>query len=222
MTRTCPACRSEYREEITTCADCGEPLVLTASLPPEPDPRPLVVIDRFHDLASAQIAVEMLQAAGIEALLKDEQTLGVDWLLGPALGGARLLVRDDQVEEARQLLAAADQGEGVYLGDGPAGLDADLDVAHPPAAGSTPLSADRADARPGSGGHAAPLPPELEPGDPEEEAAHRARAAHRKRTAGLVAILLAVPILAPIGLLFGLRRWQQGEPREGGPGEPGQ
>jgi hypothetical protein len=52
----------------------------------------------------AQFLKSVLEAAGIEALLPDEHTLGVDPGLVPALGGVRLLVHADDFEQARELI----------------------------------------------------------------------------------------------------------------------
>lgn len=212
VTVHCPSCQTEYREGFVTCADCGGVLVSTAPLAPaaaQPDTAPLVVIDRFHDLAAAQIALEMLASAGIDAILKDEQTLGVDWLLGPAIGGARLLVREPDAAEARQLLAEADGGEGRYLAEPAPG------IAEPAGAsgdGTGGIGNRSSWAGSGAGDPIGDLPPELVPGDAQEEAAFAERSRRRKRNAGLVAMLLAVPLLAPLGLLLGLGRRQPAEP----------
>lgn len=81
----------------------------------QPEPEPFVTIDRFHDLGSANVAEGLLGAAGLEVRLRDEQTVGVNWMLAPAIGGVRLEVRESQAQLARDLLAAED-GQVARLG----------------------------------------------------------------------------------------------------------
>jgi hypothetical protein len=46
----------------------------------------------------------VLESAGIEAMIPDEHTVGVQPLYGAALGGVRVLVRADDVERAEECL----------------------------------------------------------------------------------------------------------------------
>jgi hypothetical protein len=55
-------------------------------------------------LHEAQFVKSLLDSAGIEALIPDEYTLGVQPLYGPVLGGVRVLVRADDFERASELL----------------------------------------------------------------------------------------------------------------------
>jgi hypothetical protein len=57
-------------------------------------------------LHEAQFLKSVLDSGGIEALIPDEHTLGIQPLYGPALGGVRILVRPEDVERARELLDA--------------------------------------------------------------------------------------------------------------------
>lgn len=68
---------------------------------PEPE---LVVIKKFRDLPEATIARSMLESAGIECFLHDDNLVRLDWFISNALGGIKLLVREDDVEAARELL----------------------------------------------------------------------------------------------------------------------
>ncbi len=61
----------------------------------------------------------VLEGAGIEVLLPDEYTLGVDPGLVPALGGVRLLVRADDVQQAQDLIRLASQGNSDRRSDRP-------------------------------------------------------------------------------------------------------
>jgi hypothetical protein len=57
-------------------------------------------------LHEAQFFKSLLEDAGIEVLLPDEYTLGVDPGLAPGFGGVRILVRADDVSQAREILEA--------------------------------------------------------------------------------------------------------------------
>jgi hypothetical protein len=59
----------------------------------------------FTSPIEARIALGALEAAGIDAELKDEATIGVAWHLSNALGGVRLQVRASQLDAARGVLA---------------------------------------------------------------------------------------------------------------------
>ena len=63
----------------------------------------LETIARFRDLPAAQLAQGMLEAAGIPAFLADEYFVGVNWQLSYAIGGVRLQVPYEHVEEARNI-----------------------------------------------------------------------------------------------------------------------
>jgi hypothetical protein len=65
----CPNCRIEYREGITTCADCGAALVAALS-PDDAEQTELVTIYRSHELSEVAIAKSILEEAGIEFIAK--------------------------------------------------------------------------------------------------------------------------------------------------------
>jgi hypothetical protein len=100
--------------------------------PPEPEPeepeefsehgvleyRDLVVIERFRDLVPAQMAQCALKSAGIEAFLRDENTVRIDWAYSDVIGGIRLVVEPHEAEAALEILrsptpASFDVGDGV-------------------------------------------------------------------------------------------------------------
>ena len=54
------------------------------------------------------MAASLLEAEGIPVQLADEQMTQLAWMYTNAMGGVRLLVPDDRVEEARALLAQSD------------------------------------------------------------------------------------------------------------------
>lgn len=60
----------------------------------------LVAIDTFRSVADAQIAQGLLEAAGIESMIRSDNAGG----MYPAISGAELLVRAEDIERAREAL----------------------------------------------------------------------------------------------------------------------
>jgi hypothetical protein len=95
------------------------PLVEEAGLPIPDDPEAkLVTVARYRDLPEAVVARAVLEEAGIECLLRDENTVRMDWLWSNLIGGMRLQVAAKDEEAARELLSqpvpkqfAVDSGE---------------------------------------------------------------------------------------------------------------
>ena len=69
---------------------------------------PWVEVRSVPWLHEAQFLRSVLEAAGIEATIPNEQTLGVQPLYGNLLGGVRVLVRPEDLERATELLDSAD------------------------------------------------------------------------------------------------------------------
>lgn len=67
-----------------------------------------IQIRAYDNYISAHIVMNMLLDDDINCHLKDEYTLTIDPLLGPALGGIKLMVADTQVQRAMQLLEATE------------------------------------------------------------------------------------------------------------------
>lgn len=63
-----------------------------------------VVIARFSFPLDAQIARASLVSAGIPAFVADEHTINMDWFYSNAMGGVRLHVRREDLDEARRIL----------------------------------------------------------------------------------------------------------------------
>ena len=63
-----------------------------------------VIAARFSFPHEAQIARASLEAAGIPAHLADEHTINMQWLYSNALGGVRLLVPPECLDEAKSIL----------------------------------------------------------------------------------------------------------------------
>jgi hypothetical protein len=68
-------------------------------------------------LHEAQFLKSVLDGAGIEAFIPNEQTLGVQPLYANMLGGAQLLVHPDDLERATELLDSAIVGPDESEGD---------------------------------------------------------------------------------------------------------
>jgi succinate dehydrogenase/fumarate reductase cytochrome b subunit len=64
----------------------------------------LAVAGTFATSQEAELAVSALQAAGIDAIIQSESTGGVTPHLAFSGGGFRVLVRDFEAEEAREVL----------------------------------------------------------------------------------------------------------------------
>jgi hypothetical protein len=74
---------------------------------PEPDAaefRDLVTIRTFWNLLEAQLAKGLLDAAGIECFLFDDNMIRMDWFVASALGGMRLRVDAQNADEATRIL----------------------------------------------------------------------------------------------------------------------
>jgi len=65
----------------------------------------LVIIASYEFVAEAEIAQMVLRENGIDAFLRDQSILAMDWLLGNAIGYVKLQVPQSQVETAVALLA---------------------------------------------------------------------------------------------------------------------
>ena len=68
-------------------------------------PKPPVMIRRYQNLPEALLSKSILDSAGIESFLGDENLVRIDWFYSNLVGGIKLLVRDDDADAARKLLA---------------------------------------------------------------------------------------------------------------------
>lgn len=76
-------------------------------MPPDPPPASLVTIRQFRDVPIAEVARTALESAGIQAFLHDDNTIRMDWFLSNAIGGVKLLVRQEDVPAAEEILNLA-------------------------------------------------------------------------------------------------------------------
>ncbi|QDU18588.1 hypothetical protein [Urbifossiella limnaea] len=74
----------------------------------------LVTIATFDQVVMAQMAADALRAGGIDAVVTDAEVVSMDWLLGQAVGGIKVQVREDDAERAVVELGRkfGDDGEG--------------------------------------------------------------------------------------------------------------
>jgi hypothetical protein len=70
----------------------------------EADASRLVVLCRFRDLQEALLAQGMLDSAGIQSFMADENTVRMNWMWSNAISGIRLLVRVEDAPEAAHIL----------------------------------------------------------------------------------------------------------------------
>jgi DNA-directed RNA polymerase subunit RPC12/RpoP len=110
--RYCLQCGSEYRDEIKQCTDCGsKELVQTEqiqgrsqSLPHRVDQRQFVVAGTAEDPLSAEREVQLLQAAGIPAILRPRGGGAIDNLTTPAAPWWEILAPQELVARATELI----------------------------------------------------------------------------------------------------------------------
>ena len=70
--------------------------------------RELRTVGSFATPVEADAVRALLEAAGIRSLLADEATVGMNWLLGNAVHGVKVLVADDDFPRALRLLREVD------------------------------------------------------------------------------------------------------------------
>jgi hypothetical protein len=72
--------------------------------PPEAEYLARVTVGRFRDLSEALLAKGMLESAGIECFLADQDLVRMDWFYSNAIGGMRLQVKVEDADAATELL----------------------------------------------------------------------------------------------------------------------
>ncbi len=63
------------------------------------------VVARFGSLGEAESARSALQAAGIDAVLADDEIVALNWLYSNAVGGVKVLVAEEDEERAAAILS---------------------------------------------------------------------------------------------------------------------
>ncbi len=99
----CPSCRAEFREGFFRCEDCDVALVET--LPEERVKPGYVELATVFTEGEIALIKANLDQAGIDYYFHGEQA----HRLAPLPFGARLMVREDQKEEAEALLGVTGQ-----------------------------------------------------------------------------------------------------------------
>ncbi|MGE0407213.1 MAG: DUF2007 domain-containing protein, partial [Candidatus Korobacteraceae bacterium] len=69
-----------------------------------PEFRKLLTVASFRDTPNALLAKGMLEGAGIECFLTDENLVRMDWFVSNAIGGIKLQVPEEQAEDAASIL----------------------------------------------------------------------------------------------------------------------
>lgn len=73
--------------------------------------RDLFEVARYLSPMEARLAQGCLEASGIPAVLADDNLMQTNILLAPALGGVRILVPHDHLQQAEAVLDALRRGE---------------------------------------------------------------------------------------------------------------
>ncbi len=68
-----------------------------------------IQVSSFDNYVQANIQLSMLQDAGINCHLKDENIITIDPLLNPLLGGMKLMVSESQADRALAILKSNEQ-----------------------------------------------------------------------------------------------------------------
>ena len=63
-----------------------------------------VMVGRYSVVPEALVAKSMLDSAGIESFLSDENLVRLDWFYSNLVGGIKLMVREEDAETARTVL----------------------------------------------------------------------------------------------------------------------
>ncbi len=83
-------------------------LAEAAPAPTKTEHSKIISLRKYMTLPEALLAKTILDSAGIESFLGDQNIIRMDWFLSNALGGVKLRVREEDAEEAATLL---DQGK---------------------------------------------------------------------------------------------------------------
>ena len=113
----CPKCKAEFREGFVICDDCN--VALVEELPPEPE-------TAFVDYEEVLVTFNPAEIALMKSLLESEDIIhffhGDNFVQMTALAvPARLMIKRDQVETARELLkglklSLISEGDGLDVG----------------------------------------------------------------------------------------------------------
>jgi hypothetical protein len=72
-----------------------------------------VILRRYRDMPAAFVEKSVLEDAGIECYLQDDNVVRMDWLWSNAMGGIKLIVREKDAEEAESILSHGSVSESA-------------------------------------------------------------------------------------------------------------
>jgi len=113
MSRYCPECRGEFRDEIILCSDCEVPLVAEWALvrdDPVHDHNPPVTVLETGDVTALAVAKSLLEEAEIPCAVWNERAIEVfpgsdgGSVLRDRHGNAELQVPSAYADQAREIL----------------------------------------------------------------------------------------------------------------------
>ena len=106
--RAALALEMSRRKLASESADTGE----TSAASSRAELRDLLTIRQFRDLPEALLAKSVLDSAGIECFLGDDNLIRMDWLWSNLLGGIKLRVRQEDAVVASRLLEGGAPSQG--------------------------------------------------------------------------------------------------------------
>jgi len=123
----CPKCRVEYRPGFTRCSDCDTDLVERLDVAPSWEGAEPVELTRKQDSSQARLICDALLQSGVPCFLKGIEgkeilgpILGASFFDGADLNDIAILVPEDRIEEAQNILDAffeedSDEGDIQFL-----------------------------------------------------------------------------------------------------------
>ena len=66
-----------------------------------------VVLRTYRDITEAMVDRTALESAGIQCFLYDDNLIRLDWFVSNAIGGAKLVVSENDAADARKILDEA-------------------------------------------------------------------------------------------------------------------
>ncbi len=105
--KACPHCGNQNPDEAVTCSQCGGSLAPSATANPEPRPPDplsrLVTVAQFSSQAEANLLLDELEAAGIEACIPEETSPVFSGII--SLQPLTVRVAAEDASEARAIAA---------------------------------------------------------------------------------------------------------------------
>jgi hypothetical protein len=114
------AVQQVLRDEMSKRGLAPLPLVAApASVPQQAVELPAPeILRRYVHIVDALIAKSVLDSAGIESILSDDNLIRMDWFVSNAVGGVKLIVRHEDLEAAASLLDQETPGKFDLSGIG--------------------------------------------------------------------------------------------------------